>query len=75
MQKDEFRKIVEDFIQDKKMSETSFGTLALRQPNFVFQLKDGRECREATQEKVLAFMASYDLTGGEVQPNDFYKGE
>jgi hypothetical protein len=57
------------------MSETSFGTLALRQPNFVFQLKDGRECREATQEKVLEFMASYELTGGEVQPNDFYKGE
>ena len=59
MQKDEFRKVVEDFIRDTKMSETSFGTLALKQPNFVFQLKDGRECREATQEKVLDFIENY----------------
>lgn len=73
MQKDEFRQLIEDFIQENQMSETSFGVLALKQPNFVFQLKDGRECREATQDKVLAFMASY--TSGEVQPNDFYKGE
>ena len=73
MQKDDFRKAVEDFIGKNLISETAFGTLALKQPNFVFQLKEGRECREATQEKVLAFMASY--TSGEVQPNDFYKGE
>lgn len=72
MQKDEFKKMVELFIEEKKISETAFGILALKQPNFVFQLKEGRECREATQEKVLEFMANYS---GEVQPNDFYKGE
>lgn len=72
MQKDEFKKTVEQFIEEKQISETAFGILALKQPNFVFQLKEGRECREATQEKVLEFMANY---GGEVQPNDFYKGE
>ena len=73
MLKDEFRKKVEDFIKATGMSETAFGTLALKQPLFVFQLKEGRECREATQSKVLDFMMQY--TGGEVQPNDFYKGE
>lgn len=73
MQKDDFRKEVEDFINQTGISETAFGILALKQPNFVFQLKEGRECREATQEKVFEFMTHY--TGGEVQPNDFYKGE
>lgn len=56
MQKEEFRKTVEDFIAESGMSETSFGIEALKQPNFVFQLKEGRECREATQEKVLDFI-------------------
>lgn len=73
MQKDEFRKTVEDFIKKTGMSDTNFGIEALKQPNFVFQLKDGRECREATQEKVLEFMAQH--TNGEVQPNDFQEGE
>ena len=59
MTKDEFRKKVEDFINNNQISETSFGVLALKQPLFVFQLKEGRECREATQEKVLAFMESF----------------
>jgi homoserine dehydrogenase len=59
MQKDEFRKTVEDFIEETEMSETNFGIGALKQPNFVFQLKDGRECREATQEKCLLFMENY----------------
>lgn len=71
MQKDKFRKKVEDFIKQTGISETAFGTLALKQPLFVFQLKDGRECREATQKKVLDFIAHH--THGEVQPNDFYE--
>lgn len=59
MQKEEFRKKVEEFIRDNSISETAFGIMALKQPLFVFQLKEGRECREATQEKVFDFMNNY----------------
>lgn len=59
MQKSDFLKTVENFIKKTGISETSFGIAALKQPNFVFQLKEGRECREATQKKVICFINNY----------------
>ena len=55
----DFLKEVETFIKVHSITATAFGKLALGQPMFVFQLRMGRECREATQEKVLNFMKEF----------------
>lgn len=59
MTKFDFLKKVEAFIKTHSITATAFGKIALSQPMFVFQLRMGRECREATQEKVLNFMKEY----------------
>ena len=56
MRKAEFLEKVEDFLERTKMSPTAFGTKAKAEPNFVFELRKGRECREDVQERVLRFM-------------------
>jgi len=34
------------------LTETRFGKLALKDPSFIAQLKNGRECRQATRDAV-----------------------
>jgi homoserine dehydrogenase len=48
-----FKTTVEAFIADKKITPTRFGKDFAGDPLFVFQLRDGREPRVATREKVL----------------------
>lgn len=59
MRKSDFLKRVEDFLEKTKMSPTAFGTRAKAEPNFVFTLRAGRECREDVQERVIEFMDNY----------------
>lgn len=59
MRKSDFLKRVEDFLEETKMSPTAFGVKAKAEPNFVFTLRAGRECREDVQERVTEFMDNY----------------
>lgn len=60
MNKKEFLDRVEDFLTRARMAPTTFGIKAMEEPNFVFSLRKGRECREETRNKVLAFIAAND---------------
>jgi len=53
---DEFRGHVEGFITDSGMTPTAFGRRFAGDPLFVFQLREGREPRSATQQKILVAM-------------------
>lgn len=57
MSLDQFKSTVEDFLSKTGMTPTAFGKRFAGDPLFVFQIRDGREPREATREKVLAAMA------------------
>lgn len=51
---------IEKFCKDKEMSAARFGTLAVRDPRFVYDLRAGREPRKATCARVERFMDAYD---------------
>lgn len=57
---EEFKQKVFDFMKAHQISATTFGILANKEPNFVFLLKSGRECRESTQKRVLDFIRRYE---------------
>jgi predicted transcriptional regulator len=59
MNKKDFLETVETFMKTKEMSATTFGILANKEPNLVFTLREGRECREETQARVLDFINNY----------------
>ena len=59
MNKIEFLGVVESFLIEKNMSATTFGILANKEPNLVFTLREGRECREETRARVLDFINNY----------------
>lgn len=61
MNKNEFLEKVEFFLIKSGISATSFGILAAGEPNFVFGLRKGREAREKKQNRVLSFIARYEL--------------
>lgn len=47
---------IERFLLERDITPTGFGRLALHDPNFVFDLRAGREVRRATRQKVSDFM-------------------
>ena len=59
MNKKDFLDTVETFMRDNEVSATMFGILANKEPNLVFTLREGRECREETQARVLDFINNY----------------
>lgn len=59
---EQFKSAVEAFLAKSGMTATAFGKRFAGDPLFVFQLRDGREPREATREKVLAAMAAAPVT-------------
>mgnify|MGYP006934498669 CR=1 FL=1 len=56
MTKSEFLEYVEHFLVKTGMSATTFGIKAKAEPNFVFSLRSGRECREDVQARVINFI-------------------
>lgn len=51
---------IDRFLTRKGMSETAFGTKALKDPNFVFDLRAGkRSIQLKTAQKVNDFMRTY----------------
>lgn len=55
---DEFKQSVESHMADTGMTATAFGKKYAGDPLFVFQLREGREPREATRAKVIEGMAA-----------------
>ncbi len=51
---------IEAFLDRTGMSQTAFGTKALNDPPFVQQLRDGRDPKMSTAEKVQSFMDEYE---------------
>lgn len=47
------------FCATHEMAESQFGTLALNDKNFVPQLREGRDIRFSTGERVRRFMVTY----------------
>lgn len=64
MKKSDFLNLVEEFLQSSGLSPTTFGKKAKEDPKFVFNLRDGTESREATQQKVISFMRAYAAEHG-----------
>ncbi|HEY0312252.1 MAG TPA: hypothetical protein VGC56_07120 [Allosphingosinicella sp.] len=51
--------IIERHMRAKRMAPSRFGTEAVGDPQFVFQLREGREPRNATVERVIAYIESH----------------
>ncbi|MEL6754979.1 MAG: hypothetical protein AAFP81_00975 [Pseudomonadota bacterium] len=49
-------KRIDDFLQTTGMTPTRFGEKSLKDPNLVFQVREGRWLRGPTRKKVLDFM-------------------
>jgi hypothetical protein len=50
---------IEKFISANHLSATAFGIAVMNDSKFVRHLREGRDVRLSTQEKVRAFMQSY----------------
>lgn len=59
MTKKEFLQTIEDFLSRTDMAPSTLGMKVFGDPNFVFRLRDGRECREETQNRILNFINTY----------------
>ena len=59
MTKKDFLEFIESFLKETGMSATTLGIKAKNDPKFVFNLRDGTESREDTQNKVLDFINNY----------------
>lgn len=51
---------IEKFCAEAGLSESQFGTLALNDKNFIPQLREGRDVRLSTVERVRAFIAAQE---------------
>ena len=60
---DQFLDQIETFLRVSRMSATTFGKLAASDPTFVFELREGRECRSKTQKRVLDWIRGYHPDG------------
>ena len=56
---DAFLQQVEQFLTRTEMSATAFGREALKDPNFVSDLRDGRAPNLRIAQKVMEFMRSH----------------
>lgn len=59
---EQFRSQVENYLAASEMTPTKFGQEVLRDPRFVFQLRQGRSCSAKTMDRVLAYMAQNEPT-------------
>ncbi len=49
----DFLVLIEDFLVVRKLSPTTFGMKYAGDPNFVFDLRKGREVREGKKNKII----------------------
>lgn len=51
---------IERYLRAKRMPPTRFGRNALGDPNFVFNVRDGRRMRAATARRVEAYLDAHE---------------
>ena len=56
---------IEAFLKRQGMPPSRFGTMALRDPNFVLDLRNGREPRRRQRERAQDFMNHYRAEAAE----------
>lgn len=59
---------VEAYLRATKMPPTRFGREALRDPNFVFNLRAGRQLRASTARRVEAFLDTREISAAPREP-------
>ncbi len=52
-------RLVERFLREQDMPPTVFGRLSVRDPRLVLDMRNGRDVRPVTVEKLLKFMTRY----------------
>jgi 2,4-dienoyl-CoA reductase-like NADH-dependent reductase (Old Yellow Enzyme family) len=52
---------IEKYLKSRRMPPTRFGRAAVGDPCFVFDLRDGREPRNATVQRVQAYLDRQEL--------------
>lgn len=67
-----FRSEVERFLSDTGMTPTTLGKSALRDPNFVFDLRDGRIPNLSIVDRVQTFMRGH---AAQSEPFSMVNGE
>ncbi|HYE52107.1 MAG TPA: hypothetical protein VEB20_21100 [Azospirillaceae bacterium] len=50
---------IEQYLARSGLSASAFGRLAVGDPRFVFDLREGRECRRATRDRVRAWLRRF----------------
>lgn len=55
---------IDAFLTRTGMSATAFGTEVLKDPPFVFQLREGRDCKMSTVERVREFIREWKAPEG-----------
>lgn len=48
---------IEMHLRQRRMSPTRFGREAVGDPNLIMQLKDGRELRAATEQRIIDYLS------------------
>ena len=56
---------IEVYLKESGLTESDFGRAAINDPNLVRQLREGREPRRRTRERIAAFLDANPLTEGE----------
>lgn len=51
---------IERHLRARRMSPTRFGREAVGDPNLIMQLKDGRELRAATAQRIIDYLDNYE---------------
>lgn len=57
--REQFLGQIEVYLDGANMLPTQFGLAVMKDPNFVFDLRDGRSVTLATMDKVMAWMAEH----------------
>ncbi len=65
MTRKDFLEKIEEFLRKNKIAPTALGIASINNPGLVFDVRKGRECREAVQQRVLEFMAKYEEENNE----------
>jgi 2,4-dienoyl-CoA reductase-like NADH-dependent reductase (Old Yellow Enzyme family) len=60
---------VEAYLRATRMPPTRFGREALRDPNFVFNLREGRKLRPSTSRRLEAFLSARESAAVPPQPH------
>ena len=56
---------IEAYLKESGLTESDFGRAAINDPNLVRQLREGREPRRRTRERIAAFLDANPLAEGE----------